>query len=84
MIRANSTLRRILNDSGIRFLDHAANAVQRILPHVEVSWTEEPWEASESVWTSSKRTEIRIIISVGNKADADAKCLKAYVRRRNL
>jgi hypothetical protein len=34
MLRANSRLRQEIGPQGVRFLEHAAGAVNRILPHV--------------------------------------------------
>ena len=63
MLRTNSRLRQTLGVAGVEFLEYAAGAIQRILPHVHLSqWKEGPWTKPRSVWTSSKRTRIRITL----------------------
>lgn len=92
MLRANSRLRRTLGSAGVEFLEHASAAIQRILPHVEVkSWREGPWAPAEAKWhaakktaTSAQRTAIKITLAVGCEADAAARSLTAFVRRRRI
>ena len=83
MLRANSKLRQRLGQEGEDFIEHAAAAVQRLLPHVQVTaWKEGPWLKPQCVWTSAQRTEVRITIAVGSQLDADARSLTATVKRR--
>lgn len=85
MLRANSRLRRTLGPAGNSFLEHAAGAIQRILPHVQVSpWTESRWAASSSVWASPKRTDIRITIAIGPRQGAESRAIVALVKRRQV
>ncbi len=75
----------MLGVSGVAFLNHAMGAIQRILPHVEVTaWQEGPWKESGSVWNSQARTQIRITLAVGEKGAGDAKSLNAIVSRRRV
>lgn len=84
MLRANSRLRQRIGPDGMTFLEHAAGAVQRILPHVEVSpWVEQAdWSAPGAVWTSSGRTELRMTVSL--RGTNYARSLTASVRRRSV
>ena len=85
MLRANSRLRKSLGNSGVEFLEHAGSAVERILPHVEVSnWVEGPWERPNSVWTTIKRTEIRITISIGTSDSENGRSLVGFLHRRRV
>ena len=83
MLRANSRLHSMLGASGVDFLKHAVDAIQRVLPHVEVShWTEAHWVAPSSVWTDQARREIRMTIAIGNKCNG--RSLSASIRRRQV
>ena len=84
MLRANSRLRVEIGPQGVAFLEHATGAVNRILPHVEVSaWTEHAtWRKPEAVWTSAERTELRMTVSIGAKEQG--RSLVALVRRRAI
>lgn len=83
MLRANSKLRQQIGIAGVKFLDYAAGAIQRILPHVRVSkWQEGSWSRPGSTWTSSGRTGIRVTLTVGEKETG--RSLTATVERRNL
>src|ERR1700687_6370448 len=85
MLRANSKLHQTLGAARVRFLDHAARAIERILPHVQVaSWRESSWARPASVWTSPNRTEIRVTLAVGRPEDTTSRSLTAEVKRRNL
>jgi DNA integrity scanning protein DisA with diadenylate cyclase activity len=77
-------LRQNLGTHGVDFLEHAAEAIQRILPHVEVApWREQPWDKAKSVWASPKRTEIRVTFSIGKK-DQASRSLTTSVKRRRV
>jgi len=85
MLRANSRLRTRLEDTGCEFLKFAAQAINRILPHVKVtSWTESGWKNPGAIWDSSKRTSIRVTISIGPKGNPQSRSLTAQVKRRRL
>jgi len=85
ILRANSRLRRKLGDPGVQFLEYAAGAIERILPHVEVSdWSEGIWEEARSIWNSPSRTEIGVTLPIGRQEDADARSLSATVTRRRV
>jgi hypothetical protein len=79
MLRANSRLRQQLNAAQLDFLQFATSAVQRLLPHVHVAaWIEGPGRRSQSVWTSPRRTELRMTIGIEG---AIARSLTTSVRR---
>jgi hypothetical protein len=84
MLRGNSRLRQEIGPQGVRFLEHAAGAVNRILPHVEVSaWTERAeWLDPDAVWTSNQRTGLRMTVSIG--ARDQGRSLTAVVQRRGV
>jgi DisA bacterial checkpoint controller nucleotide-binding len=85
VIRANSRLRQTLGAAGVDFLEYATGAIQRILPHVQVShWSESSWTEPGSVWTSPKRTSIRILLSIGKFDEVSGRSLEALVQRRLL
>ena len=82
---SNDSARDSLPSEALAFLDHAAGAIERILPHVEAeAWTEGPWMKPESVWESSSRTGIRTTISVGDGSTAAGHSRTTVVRRRNV
>ncbi len=83
MLRANSRLRQRLNSAEQDFLKFAASAVKRLLPHVQITaWQEQAWKAPQSVWTSKKRTEVRMTIAIGTESESNARSLTAIVKRR--
>jgi len=83
VLRANSRVRPALGAAGVQFLEYAAGAIQRILPHVQVSqWHEGPWAKPGSAWTSAKRTGIRVNLAIGDQATG--RSLTATVERRHL
>ena len=83
ILRANSQLRQRLRAGAESFLNHGAGAVERLLPHIEVSaWQEGSWRHPSAVWTSSKRTEVRITFAIGGRHDKTARSLRATVKRR--
>jgi hypothetical protein len=84
MLRANSRLRQEIGPDGIGFLEHAAGAVNRILPHVEVStWTERAqWLDPGAVWASNRRTELRMTVAIGSQDRG--RSLTAVVQRRSV
>ncbi len=85
MLRANSRLRQSLGVAGTEFLSYASGAIQRILPHVQVSqWKESRWTEPTSVWGSPKRTEIRVTLAIGTEQDEGSRSLTASVKRRYL
>ena len=82
MLRSNSRLWKTLGEARSNFFKHAADAIQRILPHVEVSpWVEKDW-ARASASSTSRSTEIRVTFSVGNEKDKYSRSLEAKVKRR--
>ena len=85
ILRANSRLQSTLGTAGVDFLSHAAAAIQRILPHVEVmSWKEQPWKNADSVWASPERTKVRVTLAIGEKANPTSRSLSALVNRRRV
>lgn len=83
ILRSNSRFRARLGPDGYDFLEHAAGAVERILPHVEVSqWTEHPPAKSGAVWTSPERTSLRMTISIG--IGKNGRSVQAFVQRRSV
>jgi hypothetical protein len=66
------------------FLEFAAGAAIRILPHVEVSaWTEHAeWIKPDAVWTSTQRTSLRMTVSIGPRDRG--RSLTALVQRRGV
>lgn len=79
ILRANSRLREYFGDDGLEFIEYALKALTRILPHVEVAkWKEDGAEEPVTVWTSSKRKEIRITLA------ANWRSLTTTVKRRQL
>ncbi|MBP7049841.1 MAG: DNA integrity scanning protein DisA nucleotide-binding domain protein [Phycisphaerae bacterium] len=82
MLRANSPLREMLGKPGCDFIEHAGEAIQRILPHVEVGkWRESDWASGNAKW-ANKRTEIRVTFAIGEKENSASRSLKTSVRRR--
>ncbi len=85
VLRANSRLRQRIGQAGEDFLEHAAGAVERLLPHIQVSkWREAPWSTPQAVWTSSQRSEVRITLAIGERSDEHARSLLATVKRRRV
>jgi hypothetical protein len=85
MVRRNSTLRTILDTSGVEFIEQCSQAIERILPHVRVTrWSEGKWAKPGSVWTSSARTAIRMTLAIGDASKSTSRSLKAEIERRPL
>jgi hypothetical protein len=84
MLRTNSPLLQQVGPEGVEFLEYAVGAVQRILPHVEVSaWTEhDGWSKPDAVWTSARRTTLCMKIGIGT--NDHGRSLKAFVQRRGV
>lgn len=79
------SLRANLGEHGIQFVRYTTGAVQRLLPHVEITdWQEASWAEFGCVWTSTKRSEVRITITFGTKANPNSISLSAIIRRRNV
>jgi len=67
------------------FVQHAANAIQRLLPHIEVSdWQERQWAQQGCVWTAADRREVRITITFGTRSNSNSVSLVAVARRRSI
>lgn len=70
LLRKNSRLRARLGAEGIRFLEHAAGGVERLLPHVSVErWAEGAWEKPRAVFMSNERRAVRVVLSLGAEED---------------
>lgn len=85
VLRANSPVRAVLEPPGVEFLDWAAGAFIRLLPHSEIdSWAEIERTPVESVWDSPSRDVIRVTIPLG-PPDSDApRSIQTRVRRRSV
>lgn len=84
MFRQNSTLHQIFDGAGLELIQHGANAIARILPHVEIStWTQNNWERSASVWGDG-RTRIRFTLALGPEENPHRRSLTAVIKRRNI
>ena len=85
MFRSNSRMTRLIGKGGVDFVTFAAAAIQRILPHVEVSqWEEAAWSSTESVWVNAERRQIRVTISIGLKGTKGAASLRSTVMRKKV
>jgi hypothetical protein len=84
MLRTNSILRSRIGPEGYAFLEHAVGAIERILPHIEISKCREisGWRKPGAVWTSPQRTQLRVTISIRDKTYAGS--LTAFVQRRSV
>jgi len=82
MLRKNSRIRQVLGPRGVDFLEFAAGAIERLLPHVKVSnWTEAKSLTPGATWASSDRKAINVRIS----PDSTSKWgLSAYAERRQV
>lgn len=85
MFRANTRLARLIGNDGCEFIRFCAEAIQRILPHVEIEeWKQIAWRGTESVWLDSKRRKIRITIAIGNQNEPGAASMQTTVARRQV
>jgi len=85
MLRANSRLRQDLGPSGVDFLEFAAGAIERLLPHVEASkWTESTGLKAGATWESSQRRAVNVRISLKAAAGAAQPGLETQVVRRKV
>jgi hypothetical protein len=83
LLRANSRLHQRLNNAQKDFLDFAAGAVQRLLPHIQISlWSEGIWEPTKSTWVTNARKEVRMTIAVGAQTDTNGRSITTTVSRR--
>lgn len=84
ILQGNSSLARRIGADGVDFLEHAARAVDRIMPHLEISaWTEGDLSAARASWTSKTRDAIRITLAIGQESDIGSRSLFAIARRRH-
>ena len=82
MLRANSQLRRDLGERGVAFLKHATDAVTGILRHVNVSsWSQGAWEPPRVRFSSARKRELIVTVSIGSKGDTRSRSLTAHVSR---
>lgn len=85
IIRSNSRLVKIIGKSGCEFIEFAAMAIPRILPHVEGSaWEQIARSRTECSWSSPARKEIRITLAIGDEGQSDAASLRAFVTRKQV
>lgn len=87
MIRQNSVLRKALGDTGVRFLEDSTGAIERLLPHVNVSlWKERLGILkSRAAWASSARRAIRVDIGwTVDEAKRKSRGITALVSRRKV
>lgn len=79
-LRANSRLNGLLGGRGVAFLNHAVGAIERILPHVNVSrWVEGGWDRPGAHFTSQTKRELRVRVALGTQEDG--RSLTASVSR---
>ena len=85
LLRANSPVRTYLGPTGTSLLEWCLSAYDRLLPHAELErWTEIDASSTSSVWTSSKRTKIRVTIDLSRRPGAPPRSLQTTLRRRNV
>lgn len=81
MLRANSRLRSALGVRGVRFLERATGAFERLLPHAEVrGWTEGAPGSTAATWGSPSRRHINVCINL--KVASIERVVRAEVRRK--
>lgn len=85
LLNPSITLVTNFGKDGLDFVTHATGAVQRLLPHVDVSdWEEGPRAQAGCVWTGPDRHQVRVTITFGTKSNPNAFSLRALVHRRNI
>ena len=81
-IPLRSRLRADVGETGAKFLEHALNAITRILPHVEMyGWQFSTHRKSSVVWNNAKRLELRLTLGIGQGRGHSISCM---VRRRSV
>ncbi|MGS1127387.1 hypothetical protein ACVCL3_10345 [Rhodanobacter sp. UC4437_H4] len=84
ILRGNSNLARKIGADGVDFLEHAARAVNRLMPHLELgAWIEGAWSEARVSWTSSTRDAVRITLAIGQESDTGSRSLVAIAKRRH-
>lgn len=84
-IRSNSPVREFVSEERLDFLRHATEAVERILPHTELStWQQKEWQESGAILTSIRRDEIKIVLSVGVKENESARSFVSFLKRKQV
>lgn len=83
MLKATGVLAKHLSLEERDFLEHACEAISRLLPHVDVSqWQEDAWGKTEAVWSTSSRSEIRISIGIRPRNYSAGRLIRCAVRRK--
>ena len=84
-LRLNDELKLRLGDAGMAFLASGVQAINRLLPHVEVTdWKQDTWKLPGGRWSSSARTELNATVSFGAKGEESSWSMSATVRRRKV
>lgn len=84
ILRGNSRLTRRIGADGVDFLEHAAQAVSRLMPHLELgAWTEGAWTEARASWTSETRDAVRITLAIGQESDTGSRSLVTTAKRRH-
>jgi hypothetical protein len=80
-------LKRLLGEHGYAFLQHALGAIERLLPHTEVShWVRANEGKTRVTWASSDRRQLnlRVHLSLSAGGQDSAVYLKATVSRKRV
>lgn len=83
VLRRNSKLHKRLGPNFILFLEHAAGAINRIFPHVEVSTWREGGPRPTECYLTSENYKLEICILIGEKDDDGGVSLTATVTRKS-
>lgn len=82
MLRQNSALRTALGSQAFDFLEGAAGAFERLLPHTKISaWTEDRRGENGARWGSEERKEINVCIDLTD-VPSIARAVHATVSRK--
>lgn len=87
VIRYPTKMKRLLGERGYAFLQHTLGAIERLLPHIEVSrWEAHKGDKTQVTWASPERRELtlRLCLSLTKDGRSANVALRASLKRKRV